>query len=173
MHRRDPVTGRVRPRGERPGTGGVARRVGGRGGVRERPSVILIREWEEQLSGSGCCGRVEGRFLARGGEPAFPERRACMDAMGPLYRTLRERPGDPIELQVVDPRNLPSMIFLLARDFWAFRVGLREALGTLGRLPVQGVVVNGRLVARGEWPDPADVLRVLDAAADGGVPTTA
>ena len=93
-----------------------------------------------------------------------------MDAMGPLYRALRKRSGGAIELQVVDPRNLLSMIFLLARDFWGFRVGLREALGTLGRLPIQGVVVNGRLVAHGEWPDPADVLRVVDAATGEGAP---
>ncbi len=95
-----------------------------------------------------------------------------MDAMAPLYRALRERSGDAIELQVVDPRNLLSMIFLLTRDFWAFRVGLREALRTLGRLPIQGVVVNGRLVARGEWPDPADVLRVMDAETGEGVAAT-
>ena len=87
-----------------------------------------------------------------------------MVAMGPLYRVLRERAGSAIDLQVVDPRNLLSMLFLLARDFWAFRVAPREALGTLWRLPVQGVVVNGRLVARGEWPDPARVARILDAA---------
>lgn len=96
-----------------------------------------------------------------------------MDAMGPLYRVLRERGGGAIDLQVVDPRNLLSMLFLLARDFWAFRVAPREALGTLWRLPVQGVVVNGRLVARGEWPDPARVARILDAADAGpgeGVP---
>ena len=88
--------------------------------MRTRPSVILIREWEGQLSGSGCCGRVEGDFLTREGEPVFRERRACMEAMAPLSRTLRERFGDAIELQVVDPRNA-FLIFLLLRDFWAFR----------------------------------------------------
>ena len=69
--------------------------------MRTKPSVILIREWEEQLSGSGCCGRVEGDFLTRQGEPVFRERRACMEAMAPLSRTLRERFGDAIELQVL------------------------------------------------------------------------
>ena len=48
-----------------------------------------------------------------------------MEAMGPLSPTLRERFGDAIELQVVDPRN-PALIFLLLRDLWAFRVGLVE-----------------------------------------------
>ena len=129
--------------------------------MRTRPSVLLIREWEEQTTGSGCCGRVEGDFLTHKGEPTFPERRACMEAMAPLSRTLREKFGDTIELQVVDPRN-PALIFLLLRDFWAFRVGFIEALKTIGLLPVQAVVVNGRLLSRGEWPDPPEVVRILE-----------
>lgn len=137
--------------------------------MRTRPSVILIREWEEQISGSGCCGRLGGDFLTRQGEPAFRERRACMEAMAPLSRTLRERFGDAIELQVLDPRN-PALLFLLLRDFWAFRVGLVEALKTIGRLPVQAVVVNGRLVSGGEWPDPLEVVQILDEAITPDVP---
>ncbi len=86
-----------------------------------------------------------------------------MVAMGPLSRTLRERFGEAIELQVLDPRN-PALMFLLLRDFWAFRVGFVEALKTIGRLPVQAVVVNGRLVARGEWPDPSEVVEILEQA---------
>jgi hypothetical protein len=136
--------------------------------MRTRPSVILIREWEEQLSGSGCCGRVEGDFLTRQGEPVFRERRACMEAMGPLSRTLRERFSDAIELQVVDPRN-PALVFLLLRDFWAFRVGLIEALRTTAGLPIQAVVVNGRLLSRGEWPDPFKVVQILEEAISAGV----
>ena len=129
--------------------------------MRTRPSVILIREWEEQLSGSGCCGKVEGDFLTREGEPTFRERRACMEEMAPLSRTLRETFGDAIELQVLDPRN-PALVFLLLRDFWAFRVGLVEALKTIGRIPIQAVVVNGQLISRGEWPDPLEVVQILE-----------
>lgn len=92
-----------------------------------------------------------------------------MEAMAPLSRTLRERFGDAIELQVLDPRN-PALLFLLLRDFWAFRVGLVESLKTIGRLPVQAVVVNGRLVSRGEWPDPLEVVQLLDEAITAGVP---
>ncbi|MCH7934643.1 MAG: hypothetical protein IIC36_11685 [Gemmatimonadetes bacterium] len=131
--------------------------------MRTRPSVILIREWEAQLSGSGCCGRLEGDFLARDGEPIFRERRAGMEAMAPLSRALRERFGDAIELQVLDPRN-PALFFLLLRDFWAFRVGLVEALKTIGRLPIQAVVLNGKLLSRGEWPDPLEVVEILEEA---------
>ncbi len=112
-------------------------------------------------------GRVEGDFLAREGEPVFRERRTCMEAMAPLSRTLRERFGDAIELQVVDPRN-PVLVFLLLRDFWAFRVGLVEALKTIGGLPIQAVVLNGQLLSRGEWPDPLEVVQILEEAISTG-----
>ena len=135
--------------------------------MRTRPSVILIREWEAQLTGSGCCGRLGGDFLTRNGEPIFRERRACMEAMAPLSRRLRERFGDAIELQVVDPRNA-FLVFLLLRDFWAFRVGIVESLKTMGGIPIQAVVVNGRLIARGEWPDPLEVVQILEDAISAG-----
>lgn len=125
-----------------------------------KPSVLLIREWEAQMSGSGCCGRLEGDFLVCDGESLVPERRAIMEDMGPLYMALREGHGDSVDLEVVDPRNV-SLFFLLVRDFWRFRVGLGEALRTLARIPVQAVVVNGRVVARGEWPPVERVMAVL------------
>ena len=91
-----------------------------------------------------------------------------MEAMGPLSRTLRERFGDAIELQVVDPRN-PLLVSLLLRDFWAFRVGLVEALKTTGGLPIQAAVVNGQLLSRGERPDPLEVVQIPEEAISAGV----
>lgn len=129
---------------------------------RPKPSVIIVREWEQQLTGSGCCGKIEGDFLGCGDDAVFAERRRGMERMGPVYRAIRERFRDTVELQVVDPRN-PSLIFLLMRDFWVYRTGLRTAISTLARLPKQGVIVNGRLVDRSEEPDPARVLDALSA----------
>jgi hypothetical protein len=127
-----------------------------------RPSVILVREWEQQLSSSGCCGRIEGDFLSKpGGQPSFPERRAAVEAMGPLYRGLRERYGDTIDLQVADPRSFITLIPLLVRDFRRHRVGLRTAIRTLTRTPVTGVIVNGELIATGAWPPLEDVAEAI------------
>ena len=95
------------------------------------------------------------------GESIFAEQRAIMEEMGPLYRGLRQRYGDGVELQVLDPRN-SSLIVMLIRDFWRYRVGLREALRTLFRIPVQAGVVNGRLIARGCWPEVQEVASILD-----------
>ena len=84
-----------------------------------------------------------------------------MEAMGPLYRDLRSRYGTALEINVVDPRNLVSLIILLMRDARAHHVGVLDVLGTLFRLKVNTVIVNGRLLARGRWPEPADVYAVL------------
>lgn len=130
------------------------------------PSILLIREWEGQTSGSGCCGRLEGDFLTCGeSQPAAAGQRSVMERMGPLYLALRERLGDSADIEVIDPRNV-SLFFLLLRDFWRFRIGPVNALRTLANIPVQAVVVNGRVVARGEWPDAEKVI----AATEHGVP---
>ncbi len=129
-------------------------------------SVILIREQGGQLTGSGCCGRVEGDFLGCASGPAFPERRAAMEAMGPLYRALRSKYHDTIDIDVVDPRNTVALLLLLFRDFRRFHISVADALRTLARVPVQAMIVNGRIVARGEWPTPEEVIPFLDAAVD-------
>ncbi len=132
--------------------------------MRKAPSVVFIREVEQQMSSSGCCGRLSGEFRNEsGGEPVFAERREMMEKMGPLYRTLRDRFGESVAVQVVDPRNLPSLLYILARDFWNYDVGFRDATRTLFRLPVCGLLLNGRLIGRGEWPSEDEIVDILDA----------
>lgn len=132
-----------------------------------RPSVILVREWEQQMSSSGCCGRLEGDVLLWRGERCFPERRAHMESAGGLYRAIQERFGDTVQVHVVDPRNLPGLLPMLLRDFWRHRVPARTALRTLSAMTVTTVVVNGRLFSSGGWP-PAGLL--CDALSDGKRP---
>ena len=130
-----------------------------------KPSILLIREWEGQTSGSGCCGKLEGDFLVCGkSQPVAPGQRSIMERMGPLYMALKRELGDSADIEVIDPRNV-SLFFFLLRDFWRFRVGLAQALRTLFGIPVQAVVVNGRVVARGQWPDPEEVLALVSERA--------
>ena len=131
--------------------------------MHRRSSVILIREWDRQLSGSGCCGRVDGDFTQCRGEAVFAERRAIMERMGSIYRLLRARFGDAVDVQVVDPRNV-SLLLILVGDFWRFRVAPRTALKTIFGLPPQAVVVNGRLVDRSPWPDGERIADIIEAA---------
>jgi hypothetical protein len=127
-----------------------------------KPSVLLVREWGQQLTGSGCCGKLEGDFFGCADPAVFADQRAVMERMGPVYRAIRERFGDAVDVQVIDPRNV-ALIFLLVRDFVAFRVGLRSALSTLARLPKQGVIVNGRLLDRTDRPDPERIVAAVVA----------
>lgn len=131
--------------------------------------MILIREWEQQMSSSGCCGRLEGDVLLQQGVRCFPERRETMEEMGPLYRALRERWADEIDVHVVDPRNLPTLLGLLSRDVRAGRVGLLRALRTLFGVSVTSVVVDGRIVSRGRWPTADEVEAALGLGVAGGV----
>lgn len=130
-----------------------------------RRSVLLIREWEQQMSSSRCCGRLEGDVLLQQGERCFPERREIMEEMGPLYRRLRRRWGDVVDVHVVDPRNLPTLVGLLWRDVRAGRVCPLEAVRTLFGISVTSVVVDGRLMWRGRWPSIAEVEAALGLGA--------
>jgi hypothetical protein len=128
--------------------------------MKRRPSVILIREYDYQLTGSGCCGRLAGEFATCQGEPLFAERRSIMERMGPVYRSLKERFGEGVEVQVIDPRNY-GLLVLLLRDIWAFRVDWRTALRTLTRVGTHAVVVNGRLADRTTHPDAQSIAALV------------
>jgi hypothetical protein len=132
--------------------------------MHRRPSVILIRELDEQTTGARCVGRTQ-KELFRSRDPVFAERRAIMERMGELYRMLRYRFQQSIDLQIVDPRNV-TLPFILMGEFRAHRVGLREALRTLTRMPPHAVLLNGRIVDATPAPDiPAIVALVASAAA--------
>jgi hypothetical protein len=127
-----------------------------------RPSVILIRELDEQVSGGRCTCRARNE-LFRSRDPAFAERRVVMERMGELYRMLRYRFLKAIDVQIVDPRNITLPIVLVS-EFLAHRVSLREALRTLFRLPPHAVLLNGRIVDSTSAPDiPAVVAQVASA----------
>jgi len=148
----------------------------GRGEEGERrPRIVLIREWEAQTSASGCCGRLEGQFFEGmgSGERVFPKRRADMEAMGPLYMALRRGWGDRIRLHVVDPRDLLTLIALLFGDARRCGIPLGTALRTLFRLPLLGVLLDGRLVASGRWPSLEEIIHLLPPGGEGASATSA
>lgn len=134
-----------------------------------RSRVILVREWEQQLSSSGCCGRIEGDFLDFGAEnePAFPGRRDDMECAGDLYRAVKARYGERVHVRIVDPRNLLILVPIVLTDARDHGASLVEAVGSLLRLSVNTVVVNGRVLARNRWPDPVELFAALDDAIEG------
>jgi hypothetical protein len=123
-----------------------------------RPSVILIRTTGE--ADCGCCRIPQSALPFQNQDPAFAEQRATMDRMGVVYRALRERFGQAIDLQIVDPRNI-ALPILLVRDSWTNQVGLGEAMRTLAGIPMQGVIVNGRIVDESAAPDAREIVDLV------------
>jgi hypothetical protein len=127
-----------------------------------RPRVLLIREAAQQMSSSGCCGRIEGDVVNWDKEGCvFPERRAQMEQAGAIYRALRERFGDQIEIQVIDPRNAISWFPLVLTDMWRFQRGWRRCAWSLARLKTSGIVINGELVFN-TLPSPSAVVSAVE-----------
>ena len=133
--------------------------------------ILLVREWDSQTSGSGCCGRLGGEHCDVGHPDTFARSRSLMETMGGIYRALRrELPRDTIEITVVDPRNMVWLIPAIVRD------GLRRGLGAgdLWRELNNGIrngaiVVDGRALSAADYPEPDAavdaVLRELSTAA--------
>ena len=132
--------------------------------------VLLVRDWDEQTTGSGCCGRLGTSTSELGCATDFAPARELMEQMGAIYRALRtELPREYCDIQVVDARNITFLypsLYLSAR-----RRGLRrrEAFSAVARGVRQGaIIVNGVTVSAG-GPPPVDVavdlvLRSLGAA---------
>jgi hypothetical protein len=127
-----------------------------------KPSVILIRETEEQVAGSGCCGKIEGDFARCGDEWVFPERRQMKESMGEVARWLKEEFGEAIELTVVDPRNQLYLFPKIARDVWHFRPRLGSALrGLCMAFAFPAVLVNGAVKFSRRVPKREEILQVV------------
>jgi hypothetical protein len=127
--------------------------------------VLLIREWDQQTTGSGCCGRLEGGEAELSAIDAFARSRADMERMGAVYRALRaELPG--IDVQIVDPRNITFLLPGLLGDARRHGLTWRQAWSELRRGSGQGaIIVDGRVVSSGDIPAPDEavdlVLRAL------------
>ncbi len=122
--------------------------------------VLLVREWDQQVGGSGCCGRLNTATvgtLCENADTPYARARADMERMGRIYTALRERfgPGE-VELTVVDPRNTVWLLPALWRD--ARRRGL-SVLVTLRQLSSATspctVVCDGLVVAKDATPERA------------------
>lgn len=113
----------------------------------DRPQhrILLVREWDSQTSGSGCCGRLGGADCDVGDPDTFAHSRSLMEVMGSIYRALRqELPRNSVDITVVDPRNMVWLIPTIIRD--GRQRGMRA--GQLWR-QLTGGVRNGAIVVDG------------------------
>jgi hypothetical protein len=118
--------------------------------------VLLVREWDQQTTGSGCCGRLEGGEGELAGAADFARSRADMEAVGAIYRALTATfPREVVDVQVVDPRNttylVPALIRAARRRGDGWGAALRHAVGGIAQ---GAIVVDGHVVSSGSIPDP-------------------
>jgi hypothetical protein len=135
-----------------------------RGAPRHR--VLLVREWDGQMGGSGCCGRlgsdVVGALHDHADEP-YAHTRADMERMGAVYRALRERfDEDEVEITVADPRNtvwlLPAVWHDARRRGLAVPAALRQVNAATAAC---AVTCDGVVVATD--PEPGEAVAAVEA----------
>jgi hypothetical protein len=122
--------------------------------------VLLVREWDQQVGGSGCCGRLNSssvEALCDIADSPYARSRVDMEAMGRIYTALRERfTPDEVEVTVVDPRNSVWLLPAIWRD------GRRRGLPAMARLRQLSrgtapctVICDGLAVAQDATPEQA------------------
>lgn len=128
--------------------------------------VVLVREWDGQTTGSGCCGQLGGKDCEIGDGSDYAHNRREMETVGAVYRRLRASlPAEAVELTIVDPRNITWLLPALARD--ARRAGQtwREVWGTLASATRRvALVVDGNVLASGELPPPDEAAVMVRRA---------
>lgn len=132
--------------------------------------VLLVREWDQQASGSGCCGRLNTatvEALSPLAESPYARTRVDMERVGQVYCALRQRFADEdFDITVVDPRNAIWLIPAVWRD--ARRRGL-SVLSTLrqlhrGTAPC-ALICDGLVLTKDATPERA--VAVVEADVSG------
>lgn len=138
--------------------------------------LILVREIDQQMSGSGCCGRIEGDAALWGDNGCvFTERREKMNRVGEIYRAVRARFGDQVAITIVDPRNYISFLPLVARDAYRHSVPVLTALRAMFSTSLSTAVLDGQVLYSGRIPSAEEavalILQRLSIDHVGRVPT--
>jgi hypothetical protein len=132
--------------------------------------VLLVREWDAQHTGSGCCGKLGGVGTELCDPGDFARTRAEMVRVGAVYEALHAAfARDEVELTVVDPRNTAWMIPTVYRDARRRGYSRLEALRQVARSSANGaVVVDGRVVFDGRIPpSPSEAVAAVRAEVAG------
>jgi len=126
----------------------------------KQASLILVRENAEQLTGSGCCGKLEGDNAWIDGQSLFFDNQREKGRLGILYRAVRESfSAEQVELVQVDPRNQLYLAARLLGDVVRYRPGVVQSLKTLAQaFSLPAVILNGRVLSRRGVPPTSETL---------------
>ena len=125
----------------------------------------MIREAAEQITGSGCCGKLEGDNSRFRGDWVFAESRQVEEKTGEVARWLWEEFGDAIELTIVDPRNQLYLFPKIVRDVLCFRPQFGAALRSVCMaFSCPAILINGTVKFSRRIPERQEVVQAVDEA---------
>ena len=117
------------------------------------PSVLLIREYEEQLTGSDCCGVLRGEFSKENGIPVFKDTHEKNQFINEVGSFLNNNYDSHIELKYIDPRNQLYLVPKLFKDVFNYRPPLLKSLKTLFQLfHCPAIIINGIVLIFPNFP---------------------
>ena len=129
-----------------------------------KPSIILIRETDAQLTGSGCCGKLEGDNAKFNDSFVFAETRKIKETMGDVFQTLTKRFSDSIEISVVDPRNFLYLYPKILKDVVVFRPSLKSTLKALFMMiAVPSIIINGEIFRTSDFSNNEEVAQRIES----------
>lgn len=118
----------------------------------------------ESDSGSGCvcCSGGMGGYAKK--EPSYREIRESAGECGRLHRELRDRYGeDVVEIIQIEPKDYVYVIPRVFKDVIKRRDSLISSIRTLMLWhPVPVVIVNGRVMGNGNFPEAREIYNELD-----------
>lgn len=131
--------------------------------------LLLIRELDQQHSGSGCCGKLGGPDSELGGAADFSHNRAIMERLGVVYRHFRQH-EPALTIDVVDPRNIVWLYPALWRAAGQTGHGLSQRFRVLNQASAAAaVVLDGEVLFSGQLPEPKAIIDAITARlADSG-----
>lgn len=128
--------------------------------IGHRHRVLLVREWDQQVGGSGCCGRLNSasaEALRGKADSPYAHARADMERVGAIYTALRSRfSPDEVDVTIVDPRNTVWLLPAIWRDGRRRGLSVGTRLRELSRATAPcAVVCDGLVLACDATPEQA------------------
>ncbi len=132
--------------------------------MHSKPSIILIRETDAQLTGSGCCGKLDGDNAKFNDSFVFAETRQIKETMGDVFQTLTKKFSDSVEIAVVDPRNFLYLYPKILKDVLVFRPSLRSTLKAIFMMiTVPSIVINGEIFRTNDFSNNEEVAQRIES----------
>lgn len=125
-----------------------------------KPSIILIRETDAQMTGSGCCGKLEGDNATFFGNYVFADTRKIKEDMGEIVQALNGEFGEAVEITLVDPRNQLYLYPKILKDIWKYRPSWKSTMkGIFMMISVPSIIINGEICYIRKIPNEQEIVK--------------